>query len=184
MTTTYLRREYMFDFTGTNAKGQGAKGAMGRRVRVATDRDTSGQGKTLFRPNNVDNPLSLVGKGKVLQAKVLHVGFQLQHLRARGRLLNEFFHINELLAIGRGHIVIDRDQGTIGAPDAPLRDAQAFKGLGRRDFVDQVAVDVDEGRQAVVVDQVVVPDLVVECARSRRVEARRRMGQKAMRTRL
>ena len=73
---TYLSGKDMLNFTGSDTKGQGAKGSVSCRVRVSTNSDTTREREPLLGSNNVDNPLTLVGKGKVLESKVLDILFQ------------------------------------------------------------------------------------------------------------
>mmetsp|Transcript_12221 Transcript_12221/g.26961 ORF Transcript_12221/g.26961 Transcript_12221/m.26961 type:complete len:434 (-) Transcript_12221:112-1413(-) len=159
-----LRRQNVFHFARSNAKGQGPKGSVRGRVRITAHRDAAGQGKTLFGTDNVNNALSFVGKGEVGNVKILHVLFQLQDLGAGGGFLNKGFHVNELGTVRCGDIVIDRDEGAVRSTNDAVGHAKTFKGLGRRDFVDQVSIDVQQTTQTVVVDQVIVPDFVVQSA--------------------
>ena len=67
------------------------------------------------------------------------------------------------------YVVIDDRQGLAGRPDATPRDPQAFEGLRARHLVDEMAVDVEQARPVrLAVDDMIVPDLVVERARHRR----------------
>jgi hypothetical protein len=113
----------------------------------------------------MDNSLPLIRNGKVLEPKVYHVLFQLHHLRPTGCFFDKRLDINEAGSIRRGHIVIDGCEGAVGASNAATGEAEAFKGLWRCHFVNQVAIDVNERRHAVIVDNVVIPDLIVQRAR-------------------
>ena len=166
MYPTYLCGEDMFHFTGSNPKRQRSKCPVCGRVRISAHRDTPRQGKALFRSNNVNNPLTFVGKGKVFESKISYILFQLQYLRPTGRFFNKGFNINQSGPIRCRDIVIDCHQSTIRSTDTASRQTQTFKRLGRCHFVDQVAVNVDQSRLTVVIDQMFVPYLVVQGART------------------
>jgi hypothetical protein len=86
-------------------------------------------------------------------------------LRPRRRFLDEFRHADQLGPVRRRHIVVDGNERAVGPTNAALGQAQPIKGLRRRDFVDQMAIHVDQGRLAVVVDQVIIPDFLKQGAR-------------------
>ena len=77
-------------------------------------------------------------------------------------VLDERADVLELLTrVGR-HVVIDSDQGAVRPRDRPASLLQAFKGLRRRDLVNQVAINVQKGgtvRSAI--DDVIVPYFVI-----------------------
>ena len=58
--------------------------------------------------------------------------------------------------------MVDGAEGAVRTTDDSFGHSEAFEGLGGGYFVDQVAIDVEEGGHAVVVYYVVVPDFVVE----------------------
>ena len=68
-----------------------------------------------------------------------------------------------LVAVLGGHIVVGHRQGQFRAAHLAAGQAQAFKGLGAGDFMDQMAVDIENGRFArALLHQMRVPDLVVQ----------------------
>jgi hypothetical protein len=147
---------------GPDPKGQRPERPVRGGVGVPAHRDAPREGEPLLRPDDVNDALPLVGKGEVLEAKVLDVLLKLQHLRPARRLLDEGLHVDELGPVRRGDVVVDRHQRAVRPPDAPAGEAKPLEGLRGRHLVHQVPVDVDEGRLAVVVDEVVVPDFVVQ----------------------
>jgi hypothetical protein len=180
----YLSSKDMLNFTGSNTKGQRSKSTVRCRVRVTAHRDGTGKGKALFGSNNVDDSLTLVGKGKVGETKGLDILLELHDLRSTGSLFNEGFHIDNTAAVTRGHVVIDRRQSAVRSSHAAASETEAFKCLRRRYFVNQVTINVDERRDTVIVDQVIIPDLVDERSftasssskqRRRRSRSRRRL---------
>ena len=59
----------MFNFRCANAKSQGTKGTMRCSVRIAAYDCHTGQGKSLFWANHMDNALPLVIHSKIGHAK-------------------------------------------------------------------------------------------------------------------
>ena len=55
-----LRGEDVFHFARADAEGQRGERAMRGGMRIAADQRHTGQGQPLFRPDHMDNPLSLV----------------------------------------------------------------------------------------------------------------------------
>jgi hypothetical protein len=61
---------------------------------------------------------------------------------------------------GGGNVVIDRGDAAVGATDFAASETEAFKGLGRRDLVEQLKIDVENRRLALRLDDyVLLPDL-------------------------
>ena len=58
--------------------------------------------------------------------------------------------------------MIDGGEGTIGSTDTAGGEAKALKGLRGCYFVNEVTIDVEKGRHAIVFDYVIVPDFIVE----------------------
>ena len=113
----------MLHFRGANAKRHGSKGTVRRRVGISTHSRTAGQGKTLLGTDNVDNALPFIGHAKVLESKVGHVLLELEDLSPAGGLLDEALDRNELRAIRRRDVVIDRDESAIRATDRAVGQA-------------------------------------------------------------
>jgi hypothetical protein len=120
--------------------------------------------QTIVIPGSVkpcSGPVELV---KILDAESGGVLGERLHLQPALRLLDAE------RAVGRRHVVVDDREGALRGVDLAARYAQPLEGLRARHLVDEVAVDVEEGRAVVRhLDDVVVPDLVVE--RPRRAAA-------------
>mmetsp|Transcript_21506 Transcript_21506/g.62977 ORF Transcript_21506/g.62977 Transcript_21506/m.62977 type:complete len:454 (-) Transcript_21506:323-1684(-) len=159
-----LCRQHVLHLAGPDPERQRAERPVGGGMTVPADGRASGQGEPLLRADDVDDALTLVGHAEIFEPEIGHVGLQLQDLRAAGGLLDELGHVDEGGAIGRGDVVIDGGQGAVGTADAAGGQAQSLEGLGGGDFVHEMAIDVQQGGQAVVGYDVVVPDLVVQSA--------------------
>ena len=62
--------------------------------------------------------------------------------------------------------MVDDGERLFGMADLAAGQAQALEGLRARHLMDEVAVDIEQaGAVVLAVDDVVVEDLVVECAR-------------------
>src|SRR3954470_10857769 len=67
--------------------------------------------------------------------------------------------------VSRRDVVIHRRDCQVGASDGPAREPKRLERLRRRDLVNEVEIDVQEIRQALrAADDVVLPDLVEQCA--------------------
>ena len=88
-------------------------------------------------------------------------------VRNRGTTTNGAFRIGVgQRAVRRRHVVIDHGQCFFRRVHFAAGHAQAFEGLRRGDFVDDVAVDIKKrGAVRLFVDQMVFPHFVVEGAR-------------------
>ncbi len=70
------------------------------------------------------------------------------------------------VAIGGRNVVIDHRERLLRRMDLAAGHAQAFEGLRRRHFMDEVTIDVEQtGAVLGLVDQMIVPDLVVQGCR-------------------
>ena len=155
-----LGGQHMLDLGSADAVGQGAEGTMGRGMAVAADNGHAGQGEALFGADNVNNALTLVEGVEIFDAELAGILGQSSDLdRAFGVRIGQ-------RTVGGGHIVVNHGQGALGMAHLAVVHPQALKGLRAGDFVHQVPVDIEERRAVLIVlDQMVVPDLVVECAR-------------------
>ena len=152
----------MLDLTGTNAERESSKGTVGARVRVTADDCGAGQSETLLRANNVDDSLSLVAQTKVGELEILYILLESLALDARLVLVDELADGLEVFPRRGGDVVVGRGKGAIGTANFSTGILQTFESLRRSDFVHQVAVDVQQNRAIVVVDNVAFEDLVVE----------------------
>lgn len=151
----------MLDLGGADAVCQRAEGAVRRRVAVAADDGHAGQGEALFWADDVDDALALVACRIIFDAEFGGIGGQRFHLNAA------FLVLDAEMAIGRGrNVMVDDGERLFRRANLATGHAQAFERLRRGDFVDQVAVDVKKtGAVRLFVDQMIVPDLVVEGTR-------------------
>lgn len=152
----------MLDLAGPDPERQRPERPVRGGVRVPAHRDAARKGEALLGADDVDDALPLVGEREVLEAEVLHVPLELQDLRPARGLLDEGLDVDEGGPVRRGDVVVDRHQGAVRPPDPPPRQPEPLEGLGGRHLVHQMPVDVNQGRLSVVVDEVVVPDLVVQ----------------------
>ncbi len=152
--------QHMLDLRGADAMRQRAEGAMRRRVAVAADDGRSRQREALLRPDDMDDALAAIGLVEILDAEIPGVHRQRLDLDAA------FVVVDALGPVSGGHIVIDDGQRLFGRPHLAIGQPQAFKGLWRRHFMDEVAVDIEEaGSIRLFIDEMIVPDLVVKRAR-------------------
>jgi hypothetical protein len=155
-----LRRQNMLDLGGTDAVCQRPERAVRRGVAVAAHDGGAGQGKTLLGADDVADALALVEAAVVLDAEIPGVLFHHPDLLGRLRI-----RIGQV-AVGGRDVVVDHGERLFRRADLAPRGAQAFERLRARHLVDEVAVDIKQaGAVGLLVDQVVVPDLVVQRAR-------------------
>src|SRR5690606_29043394 len=99
-------------------------------------------------------------------------------LRQSFNLNAGFFVLDAVLAVRRGrHVVVDNGQRLFRLANLAARQTQAFERLRARDFVHEVAVDVEQaGAVVLTINNVVVENLVVEGARCGHFASIRRYG--------
>ncbi len=155
----------MLDLAGTDPEGERADPAMRGGVTVPADDGGPGERKALFRPDDMDDALLRRVGGDVGHAEFRRVADQ------RGKLRGAFgIGDGELGAVGRAarrgrEIVVGHRQRQVGPPHLAACDPQTFERLWAGDFVDQVAVDIDEaGTVRAPFDDMGVPDLFVQGA--------------------
>ena len=142
---------------------QGTKGAMCRGVAVATNHGHAGQRPTLLGANNMHDALTHVRHRVIVDTEFLGVGVQSGHLHTA-----VLGHGRGIGAVQRGrHVMIRHRDGLFGRAHLAARHPQPLKGLRAGHFVDQMAVDIQQASAVIgLMDNVIVPDLVVKCARS------------------
>ncbi len=149
----------MLDLGGADAVGQRTERAVGRGVAVAAHERDAGQRETLLGPDDVDDALPLIELVEIFEPEELRVLGEIRDLRGALRV-----RIG-LVAVGGRHVVVDDAERLLGRAHLAAGEAQPLERLRARHLVHQVAVDVEEaGAVGLLVDQVVVPDLVVEGA--------------------
>src|SRR5690554_800365 len=154
-----LGRQHVLYFRGTDTMSQATKGAVGRCVGITTDNAHTRQGCPLLRPDHMHYALALVFDLEFQNPELIAVLVQSLHLGA-GNGVNDA--VDAFVTIGSRHVMIRRRDVGINPPGLAVGQAQTFKRLRRRHFVQQLPVDVDQ-RGAIVplFDQMVVPQLVV-----------------------
>jgi hypothetical protein len=155
-----LRGQHVLDFRRADAMRQRAECAMRRGVAVAADDRRARQRKALLGADDVDDALALVELVVIFDA--------------------EFAAFSAKVATCSGFP--DRDAlvrsvvGTLWSTTASVfsgactggRHAQAFERLRARHFVHQMAIDIEQaGAVSGFLDQMVVPDLVVQGEKKR-----------------
>ena len=113
-----------------------------------------------LRPDDVDDALGVAAERVERDAEVAAVRLELGDLRRR-------LHVHDRQAARRrrGAVVGGRD-GLVGAPDREAAGPEPRERLRAGDLVDEVEVDREDGRRALVLrDDMVVPDLLDECSR-------------------
>ena len=154
-----LGREHMLDLGGADAVGERAEGAVGRGVAVAADDRRPRQGETLLRPDDVDDALIRVELVIIFDAELARVPGQLLDLLAA-------LGIGDAApAIGGLDVVVDDGERLVRRAHLAAGHPEPLERLRTRDLVDEMAVDVDEAQVALGVEDVVVPDLVVQRTR-------------------
>jgi len=73
----------VLDLACPDAKRQGTKGAMGRRMAVAADDCLAWLRESTLRPDHVHDPVAAVAESEELHPELLAVGLQLIELRLR-----------------------------------------------------------------------------------------------------
>ena len=157
-----LGSQHMLHLGGADTVGQAAESAMGGGVGITTHHGGTGQGYPQLWANHVDDALTDVVDLELGDAKFVAVIVEGLHLNAGDFVDDGADAAAALLPVG-GHVVVRRRHIAVGAPRLAAGHAQAVEGLGRRHFVDDVAVDVEQ-RSAIRArfHQVGVPKLVVE----------------------
>ncbi len=137
-----LSRKHMFDFAGTDAKGQCAKRAVSRCVAVTADDDHAGLSVAILRTDHMNDALSHVMNIKQRDPKLFAVRTQ------RFNLLAADFVCDRQTTVAGRHIVIGCRDGAFRSANGPLVQSQSVKGLRAGDFVNQVQIDIQNRRFA------------------------------------
>ncbi|MNZ82409.1 hypothetical protein D3C78_1011060 [compost metagenome] len=133
-----LRCQNMLNFGGANTKRQGTKRAVRSGMGVAADDSHARQRDALFWTHNVDDALIRVVQVIQFNAERVAVFDQLLHLDA-----GHFARRIDIFGLG-GNVVIHGREGFSGLANLAVVRPQAVKRLRRGDFVDQMAVNVQQ----------------------------------------
>ena len=145
----------MLDLSGADAERQRPEGTVRRGVAVAADQRRAGQGEALLGADDVDDTLADVVHVEQLDAELGAVLGQCLNLDAAVLV------VDALGAVGGRHVVVGDRQRQVRAAHLAPSGAQPLERLRAGDFVDQVAVDIDQAGAVVLdVDEVAFPDLV------------------------
>ena len=129
---------------------------------VTADNCHAGQRCPLLGPHDVDNTLPLIVEGDFRDAKIRAVIIQRLELDSGHRIQ----HASQTLRALRGEsgdIVIGHRHIGADPPGLATGHAQPLKGLRRSDFMQKLAVDVDQCSAVLsLLDKVAAPQLVVQ----------------------
>ena len=152
-----LRGHNVLDFAGADAEGERAECAVRGSMTVAADEGLAGLGEAELGADDVNDALVAaihVDEWDAEFAAVAREGFELE-----ARVGVEDWES----AIGGEDGVVHHGESEIGAAKLAafgLESGEALRGSG---FVDEVAVDIDDGRLAwLLVDEMGVPNFLVE----------------------
>jgi hypothetical protein len=154
-----LRGEHMLDLAGADAMGERTKGAMGGGVAVAADDGRARQREALLGADDVDDAL----------ARSRSLKYSTPKARAFSASVSICVRDSSprCPASGRGrHVMVDHGQSLVRRAHLAAGQAQALEGLGACHLMHKVPVDIEQaGAVRLLVDDVVVPDLVIKRAR-------------------
>jgi hypothetical protein len=127
----------------------------------AADDGHAGLGHALLGPDDVDDALADVVDRDIGHAELGDVALERLDLLARFRIGDA------VLAVGRHgrNVVVGDGERRLRPPHLATREPQPLEGLRACHLVDEMAIDVDETRAARRLDDVVVPDLIVQRTR-------------------
>jgi hypothetical protein len=147
----------VLDLRCADAVGERAESAMRGGVTVTAHQRDARQREALLRPDDVDDALPLIELVVIFEVEELGVLGEIGDLRRALRI-----GIG-LGAVGGGHVVVDHQQRLFRRAHLAAREPQPLERLRARHLVHEVPVDINQaGTVRLFVNQVVVPDLVVE----------------------
>jgi len=153
----------VLDFAGADAESQRAESAVRGSVAVAADDGLAGLSDAELRADDVHDALMLAVHVEEADAGFAAVLFE-------GIELGFGIGVDDgESAIGGGDRVVHYGESEVGTADFAAFGAEAGESLGRRAFMNEMAVDVDErgfsrpgGQARLFVDEMVLPDFFVE----------------------
>ena len=167
----------MLDLGRANTEGKHAKGTVRGRVRVTTNKRSTGHCESLFGADDVHNALAAVCEAKEREAKLLDVLLERNALETRVALLHECFGVLEMIAAHRGDVVVDGRERAVRSAHWPTCQAQALERLWGCDFVHEMTVDVDKTRAIFLFrDEMCIKNLLIDGARRLGLRRRHRDG--------
>src|SRR5690606_18732516 len=154
---TGLARQHVLSFGRTDSVREGPECAMRRGMAVAADGRRAAQGDALFGPDDVHDALAAVHRVELPDAELGTIAGKGVHLQGRLRV------IDAACTIGCRHVVVDDGKRLFRRPYASSGKPQSLECLRARHLMDEMPVDVDQaGAVVVFMDEMIVPDLVVE----------------------
>src|SRR5208282_5145342 len=108
---------------------------------------------------DVDDALARIELVIIFDPELARVSGQLLDLLAALRIGDA------ALAVGGLDVVVDDGQGLVRRAYLAARHPEAFERLRARHLMDEMAVDVDEAEIALGIEDMVVPDLIVQRTR-------------------
>src|SRR5690606_7126510 len=152
-----LRSQHVFDFGCTDAKGECAHGAVGAGVRVSTNYGHTRQRGTLLGSDHVHDALADIVHTELGNAVFLAVLIQRVDLQARHGIADAG------CTIFRGHDMVGYREVRTHAPGLATGHSKPFEGLGTRNFVNQMPINVEQaGTVGFLVHHMGGPELIVE----------------------
>ena len=147
-----LARHDMFDLGRADTEREGAKRTVRCRVTVTAHQSRTGQGKALLRANDVDDAVPRIIDFEQLNAKIRTVAAQRIDLQLRV--------FGNLFVAVRRDVVVDHRERQFRTAHLPTRHLQPLERLRARDFVNDMAVDIQKARAILLlVDQMRFPNL-------------------------
>ena len=141
--------QHVFHLAGADAKSQRAECAVRSGVAVAANYRHPGLREAELGADDVHDALAVAVDAQTADAEFGAVGFQLRELFGRDGV------DDGQRPVGRRNAVIGGGDGEVGPADSDSTLAQAVEGLGRRDFVHQVQIDVEQrGSAEMLVDRI------------------------------
>jgi hypothetical protein len=149
--------QHHLDLARADAERERAEGAVGRGVRVAADDRHARAACSPSPADDVDDALVVAAHAVEGDLVLLAALGQL-----RDQVLRQRVEDADLRVVGRDDVVDGRD-GAVGPADLEAAVPEPLERLGRGHLVDQVQVDVEDGRAVGLRDDdVLVPDLLEE----------------------
>lgn len=108
----------MLNLRGADAKSQCGESTMGTGVRIACNHGHAGQGGTLLRPHDMDDPLPLIREAELQDAELPAISIQFFDLQTR-QGVGDRVDGHAVTGYG-GDVVVHRGDNRIRSPRLPL----------------------------------------------------------------
>jgi hypothetical protein len=145
--------EYVFHFTGTDAKSERAECAVRRSVAVSAHDGRPGPSQSQFWSDDVNDALIRAIQPGELDTKVAAISLESINLRLGDRINDR------QRAVCSGNVVIGSSECKIRATNLPSCKTKSLESLRRSHFVNQVTIDVKNCRLVGLLnDDMSVPD--------------------------